>query len=130
MFRAATPKAFWISTSLLLAIPLAAMTGCSKGGGSSTGTAAAPNNAAMMAAGQRVFEANGCMRCHTVGGQGGGKGPDLTHVGADPQHTPQWLEEHVKNPRSQNPSSRMPAFEGRISENDLQALGAYLASLK
>ena len=57
-------------------------------------------------------------------------GPDLTRVGADPTHTPPWLVEHVKNPRAQHPSSRMPAFEGRISDQDLAALGAYLASLK
>ena len=57
-------------------------------------------------------------------------GPDLTRVGADPSHTPQWLAEHVKNPRSQNPTSRMPAFEGKISDQDLLALGTYLASLK
>jgi hypothetical protein len=51
-------------------------------------------------------------------------------LGADPSHTPQWLADHVKNPKSQNPNSRMPAFEGKISDKDLQALGVYLASLK
>jgi mono/diheme cytochrome c family protein len=41
-----------------------------------------------------------------------------------------WLAEHVKNPKTHNPGSRMPAFEGKISDADLRALSAYLASLK
>ena len=79
-----------------------------------------------IAAGKAVFDANGCARCHG----GGGRAPDLSHEGSDPNHTPQWLAQHVKNPQSQNPRSRMPAFEGKISDQDLQSLGVYLASLK
>jgi mono/diheme cytochrome c family protein len=94
------------------------------------GAASAQSDAALAAAGKAVFDANGCARCHSIGGQGGRMGPDLTRVGAEPGHTPQWLVEHVKNPKRHNPSSRMPAFEGRISDRDLLALGAYLGSLK
>lgn len=102
------------------------MAGCGKneGGGSASG------DANLVAAGKAVFDANNCARCHSVAGQGNPRGRDLTHVGADPNHTVQWLIEHVKNPRTHNPNSRMPAFEGKISEQDLHALGAYLASLK
>jgi mono/diheme cytochrome c family protein len=99
-------------------------------GGCRKNDAGAPGDAALIATGKAAFNANGCARCHAVGGQGGRMGPDLTRVGADPNHTPQWLAQHVKNPRSQNPSSRMPAFEGKISDQDLLALGTYLASLK
>jgi len=93
------------------------MAGC-KGGGQA--------DASVIAAGKAVFDANGCAKCHG----GGGRAPDLSHEGADPNHTPQWLAQHVKNPQSQNPRSRMPAFEGKISDQDLQSLGVYLASLK
>jgi mono/diheme cytochrome c family protein len=103
--------------SLLVVLGL----GCAKSNG---------GDAALIAAGKTTFDANGCGRCHAMGGQVGGRAPDLTHVGADPSHTPQWLAQHVKNPRSQNPSARMPAFEGKISDQDLLALGTYLASLK
>ena len=36
----------------------------------------------------------------------------------------------VRNPKSVNPSARMPAHGGKINEADLKALGEYLASLK
>jgi mono/diheme cytochrome c family protein len=103
--------------SLALLTTSVLMTGC-KGNGSA--------DASLIAAGKNVFDANGCARCH--GGRG--RAPDLSHEGADPSHTPQWLAQHVKNPKSQNPRSPMPAFEGKISDQDLNALGTYLASLK
>jgi cbb3-type cytochrome oxidase cytochrome c subunit len=58
------------------------------------------------------------------------KGPDLGKVGADPTHTPQWLAEHVRNPKIHKPQSRMPSYAGKIKEEDLLALADYLASLK
>ena len=58
------------------------------------------------------------------------KGPDLSHVGADAKHTTAWLIEHIRNPKAHKPDSRMPAFEGKISEEDLKELAEYLASLK
>jgi cbb3-type cytochrome oxidase cytochrome c subunit len=57
-------------------------------------------------------------------------GPDLSRTGAAPGHTAQWLAEHVRNPKSHNPGSTMPAFVGKIPEADITALGDYLASLK
>lgn len=114
--RLGSVAAGWV----LVAVTLA---GCAKSAGGG-------GDAAQIAAGKAVFDTNGCANCHAVAGQGGGKAPDLTRVGADPGHTPQWLAEHVKNPKAHNPGSRMPAFEGKIAEADLAALGVYLASLK
>jgi len=114
-------------TGLALVVALGLAAGCNKGSG---GGAAAPAGAQLIATGQTVFTANNCTRCHSVGGQGGRMGPDLTHVGADPSHTPQWLADHVRNPKAHNPGSRMPGFQGRITDPDLNALGVYLASLK
>src|SRR5687767_10914282 len=91
----------------LIAATVAVM-GCAKNAGGA-------GDAAQIAAGKAVFDANGCANCHVLGGQGGGKAPDLTRVGAEPEHTPQWLVEHVKNPKAHNPRSRMPAFEGKIA---------------
>jgi cytochrome c oxidase subunit II len=119
-----------VSFIVVLLASLLVIVGCAKNGGSASSTAAAQSDAALITAGKAVFDANRCANCHAVGGQGGGKAPDLTRVGAEAGHTPQWLVEQVKNPRAHNPSSRMPAFEGKISDPDLLALGAYLASLK
>src|SRR5262245_15581759 len=98
------------------------------------------------AAGKKVFAAQGCAKCHSVGGAGspggpptaggpfgpGGKkgfrGPDLAHVGKDSAHTIEWLQAHIRNAKSHKPDSRMPAFEGKINESDLRALAEYLGS--
>ena len=61
---------------------------------------------------------------------GRAKGPDLAKVGADPKHTREWLVEHIRNPKTHNPQSRMPGFAGKINDEGLLALADYLASLK
>jgi len=89
------------------------------------------------AAGRKVFVAHNCTRCHSAGasppgggGQGRTRGPNLSRVGADPSHTVEWLKEYVRNPKSKKADAKMPPFEGKISQDDLQALAEYLASLK
>ena len=72
----------------------------------------------------------GCARCHSIRGRGGRSGPDLTRVARNAKHTPPWLAEQVANPQAHNPTSRMPAFGEQIQDADLQALAAYLATLK
>jgi mono/diheme cytochrome c family protein len=69
------------------------------------------------------------------GGPGGdrpggwGKGPDLSHVGAE--HNADWIAEHVRDPQSHKPQSRMPKFpEAKINDADLKSLADYLAGLK
>ena len=52
-------------------------------------------------------------------------------MGADPEHTVEWLTTHIRNPKTHKPESRMPAYdENRINNEDLQALAEFLASLK
>ena len=87
-------------------------------------------DAVLVASGRRVFAASGCMNCHSIAGQGRGRAPDLTHIGDEAQHTPQWIAAYVKSPTSVDPDSRMPPFGDRISATDLDALGTYLASFK
>jgi Ca2+-binding EF-hand superfamily protein len=60
----------------------------------------------------------------------GVRGPDLGNVGQDPAHTVDWFKAQIRNPKSHKPKARMPAFEGKIKEDDLNALAEYLASLK
>jgi cytochrome c2 len=109
--------------------------------------------------GKKVMVQSGCFRCHAVdgarpaGGQkgpagppmggrggpggpdGGGRGrgpgaPDLGHVASDPAHTADWLTKYIQDPKSVKSDSKMPKFEGKMSEGDLKNLVEYLASLK
>ena len=102
--------------------------GCSKKDATSDASGGASATAST-AAGQTVFNAN-CARCHAVNGNGGNRGPDLSHTGAESTHTAQWLAEFIKDPKSKNPGSRMPPFGDKIADGDLQAVSAYLAGLK
>lgn len=136
MFSGKSQPLAAVVVGLMIFAPLLALPGCTSNEtepspSSSTGsTAGATGDSALIAAGQKVFEANGCGNCHAVGGQGGGRAPDLSKVGAEAEHTSQWLVEHIKNPKKHNPNSKMPPFEGKINDKDLLAIGAYLASLK
>jgi cytochrome c1 len=112
---------------------------------------------AEFAAGKKVYADQGCARCHKLGDTGGragmvpgaggppggmppGKmgppgggmnGPDLTEVGKKPEHTTEWLAAHVRDPKAHKPNSRMPAYgPEKISDADMKALTAYLASRK
>jgi|GEM_PF-4878648 len=87
------------------------------------------------AAGKRAFNSH-CFNCHSVtgaapmpAGKGKMRGPDLATVARDPEHTPEWLTEYIRNPKSKKPESRMPP-QNRISEDDLKAVVEYLSSLK
>jgi mono/diheme cytochrome c family protein len=110
------------------AMPAVAMAAKQGAGGSQTGSA-----------GRNVFDAHNCQRCHSIGDgdgmmAGGGrrrnKGPDLSHVGRDSSHTVAWLMDHVRDPKSHRPNSRMPPYGDKMSDQELKFLAEYLASLK
>jgi cbb3-type cytochrome oxidase cytochrome c subunit len=87
------------------------------------------------AAGKRVFNSQGCTCCHSIGEESGGKGkkrigPDLAHVAADSTHTSEWIADYIRDPKSKTPNSRMPAFQGKIADEDFKNLVEFLASLK
>ncbi|MDE2125750.1 MAG: cytochrome c [Armatimonadetes bacterium] len=115
-------------------VTLIAVAGCSKSpqaAGSAPGAGPAAGAGSATTGGAALFASSGCTRCHSMDGQGGRRAPDLTHVGANPQHTAQWIASYVKNPQSVDSSSRMPPMGGgNISDSNLQALGAYLATKK
>lgn len=48
------------------------------------------------AAGERVYAAQGCAGCHTIGGRGGMLGPDLTNAGGTRSY--EYLRESIVNP--------------------------------
>ena len=87
--------------------------------------------------GEALFAQKGCIRCHSAGGGTAGgppgkrMGPDLSQVGADPTHTPEWFATYIRDPHGQNPGSKMPKHdETKISEQEMDTLIKYLSSLK
>ncbi len=79
-----------------------------------------------LARGKAVYDESGCATCHSIGGIGGRIGPSLDDVGN--KMKAETMKEILLDPKLLNPNTVMPPFEG--SEEDLEALVAYLQSLK
>ncbi len=110
----------------------------------------ADENAALIAAGRKLFSDKTCITCHTVRGHEGIgiTGPELTHVGARStiaagvlENTPERLKQWIKDPVYFKPGNKM--YNGgyidvatgqhkfTLDENtEIPALAAYLRSLK
>lgn len=87
---------------------------------------AASGDSAQLAKGEKVYTEKKCAMCHTINGNGGKSGGDLTKVGA--ARDAEWLKRFTKEPKSVMPNAKMPAFKG--TEEELDAVVAYMASLK
>ena len=86
------------------------------------------------ASAKELFEYH-CQKCHRSGGSANaprGKmgGPDLAKTAQDPAHTADWIAEHIKNPKAHAPGSRMPNFEGQLTDEQIRKLADYVLSLK
>lgn len=88
--------------------------------------------------GEEVFLSQACIGCHAVGGTtaNGLIGPNLTHVGNRSTiasgiiaNTPENMAEWIRDSASVKTGSLMPSFPA-LSEEDLQAIVAYLQSLE
>ncbi len=77
--------------------------------------------------GKNLYNQNRCDLCHRIGGQGGVIGPDLSKVGN--KYDTQWLVKQVKDPKSHNPTTQMPAYP-QLSDNEVEALVGFLTGLK
>ena len=92
-----------------------------------------------VARGRQVYRALDCGKCHQLAEDGGRLGPDLTHIGtvaADrrPGAVAEYLRQSLTDPGAYIvPGHRdtMPrGLVARLSREDLDALVAYLASLR
>ncbi len=81
-------------------------------------------SAALPLSGAEVFK-NNCARCHGENGKGG-DGPDLT----DAQRKQKWTEsdERIVN-KVTNGGRRMPAFNDKLSAEDIKAVAGFVRSL-
>jgi cytochrome c oxidase subunit 2 len=86
----------------------------------------AQDHTAPIEQGKQLFFKQGCYGCHTVGKVGTPIGPDLSHVGA--QYPLAYLTGWLRDPASQKPTAHMPKID--LSEEEIQALAAYLSSLR
>jgi cytochrome c oxidase subunit II len=107
-----------------------------------------PDPDTIEAMGKEVFFQDGaaCQACHAIEGAVaedgtealGRVGPDLTNIGDRPiigagslENTPENLADWIRDPQESKPGNEMPAFsESQISDEDLEALVAYLSSLR
>ena len=81
-----------------------------------------------VAAGKILFGDRGCSGCHTINGEGGAVGPDLTDEGSMPGRDRDWHVRHLMSPADVVPGSIMPV----LVENETEAgdLADFLLSLK
>ena len=82
--------------------------------------------------GNDVFDKN-CANCHSVAAVAapGGpkqKGPNLSKAGGE--RTAAWLSDHIKDPKSHKPMSKMPEFGTKLSADELKSVSDFLAGLK
>jgi mono/diheme cytochrome c family protein len=91
-----------------------------------------PNATAASGSGNATFDQK-CAKCHSLTGPGGGpkrSGPDLSKVGAAPDHNAAWIADHIKNPQSHKPGSKMPAFEAQLKPEEIKEIADWLATKK
>jgi mono/diheme cytochrome c family protein len=94
------------------------------------GTASAQSPAAIEK-GQKVFTANKCSTCHSVDGKGAKKGP-LDGVGSKLTEAEirEWIVDAVGMAKKTK-ATRKPAMKNyKLAKDDLDALVAYMVSLK
>lgn len=73
--------------------------------------------------GALVFQNMQCRNCHSVGGEGGHRGPDLTSIGTI-QTQPQLVRQIIQG------GGNMPAYGKNLSPEQIKALTAFLVSLR
>ena len=74
--------------------------------------------------GMQIFQTAGCTACHSVEGTGGAIGPALSR-GALRGKGRAWIVEQIRNPKSHNPNTIMPAFTS-LSGPQVAILVSYL----
>jgi ubiquinol-cytochrome c reductase cytochrome b subunit len=69
-----------------------------------------------------------CANCHSIDGEGGNQGPDLTRAGE--KRDAKWLRDWITDPEAMDELADMPAFGDRLTPEELTAIANYLAGRK
>jgi mono/diheme cytochrome c family protein len=94
---------------------------------------------AFAATGPQIFTSDGCSACHTINGQGGSVGPDLSHIGS--KRSLSWIKTQIINPSAHFASGSQVTLNGKsymaimpnhknMSSSELNTLAEYLEGLK
>ena len=102
-------------------------TAFSVSGGGASSRDSAVSEGSQVLSGADLFRSEGCIQCHSIGGEGGNIGPDLSGESVKAKGR-EWLREQISNPQSHNPDTIMPAHDS-LSGEKLNALVDYLLSL-
>jgi ubiquinol-cytochrome c reductase cytochrome b subunit len=76
-------------------------------------------------AGIGYFRRENCLLCHSLDGEGGKVGPDLTAQSI--RRDAAWMIQHFKRPSAMRPGSSMPPIQ--LNDSQLNALAAFLLKL-
>jgi putative heme-binding domain-containing protein len=66
-----------------------------------------------------------CPACHSIEGEGGALGPDLTRAGL--LYSPEWLFQWLNNPQAVKPNTKMP--DQGLSNKEIKAIISFLAAM-
>jgi len=82
--------------------------------------------------GQVLFQTLGCVGCHVIAGEGGAVGPELTNVIGEQGED--FVRQSILNPNAVitegfQPNIMPQNFDERLSDDDLNSIIAYLASV-
>jgi len=84
----------------------------------------------LIAYGEQLYNAKGCIQCHTVQGRPSNKpGPDLILAIKKDLPSQDWLKTQLVNPQAHNPLSIMPSFASRLNDSEMNAMVVFLKSL-
>jgi cbb3-type cytochrome c oxidase subunit III len=110
-----------IAAALISALLLSACGGGGSGGGSSSASSASGGSANASAQGKTVFTTN-CKGCHTLDDAGatGSVGPNLDELQPDKATVVRQVD---------NGGGQMPAFKGKLSDAQINAVAAYVSSV-
>ncbi|WP_240375067.1 cytochrome c oxidase subunit II [Bacillus piscicola] len=93
-----------------------------------------PEENTVVADGRKVFEDQGCIGCHAVGGQGSAQGPTLTnfadreYIAGVIDYNNENLEAWIRDPQSFKQGNNMQPYPN-MSDEDMEALIEYLNTL-
>jgi len=69
-----------------------------------------------------------CGNCHIIDGEGVKQGPELTRAGE--KRDAKWLREWISDPEAVDELADMPAFNDKLTPEELTAIANYLAARK
>ena len=94
---------------------------------------------AFAASGSSLFGSEGCIACHTIDGNGGQVGPNLSHIGS--QRSLSWIKTQIVNPGAHFASGSAVTINGKsymaimpnhknMPASKVNTIAQYLESLK